>query len=119
MNGYYVCNVESKKRKACKDFKVEHLSATWTKDTELFDATKLTDNKTLKKILKGKTTENKKETTENKKETPKGDFNGEKEEEEITPLFDEKILFKLLNLFEYEFENVEQVISILCHSPYP
>ena len=119
VNGYYVCNVESKKRKACKDFKVEHLSATWTKDTELFDASKLTDNKTLKKILRGKTAENKKETTENKKETPKGDFNGEKEEEEITPLFDEKILFKLLNLFEYEFENVEQVISILCHSPYP
>ena len=119
VNGYYVCNVESKKRKACKDFKVEHLSATWTKDTELFDASELTDNKTLKKILRGKTAENKKETTENKKETPKGDFNGEKEEEEITPLFDEKILFKLLNLFEYEFENVEQVISILCHSPYP
>lgn len=119
---YYIYDAESNNFKAIKKgFKVEHLSATWTKDTELFDASELTDNETLKKLLKGKTTApTQTKTTENKKETPKGSFNEEKEEqEEITPLFDEKILFKLLNLFEYEFENVEQVISNLCHSPYP
>lgn len=39
--------------------------------------------------------------------------------EEITPLFDEKTLLKLLNLFPPDFENIESIISILCHSPYP
>lgn len=115
VKGYYVSDAESNKNKPCKGFKVEYLAATWTKDTELFDASNLTDNNTLKKILKGKTTAP--TTTETKKET-KGN-NNEEEEEEITPLFDEMTLFKLLNLFECVFENVEQVISNLCHSPYP
>ena len=110
---YYIYDVESNKRKACKGFKVEYLSATWTKDTELFDGSDLTDNETLKKSLKGKTTATTKKET--KKETEKDN----NEQEEITPLFDENILFKLLNLFECDFENVEQVISNLCHSPYP
>lgn len=39
--------------------------------------------------------------------------------EEITPLFDEKTLLKLLNLFTPDFENIESIVSILCHSPYP
>ena len=117
VKGYYIYDAESGKRKGCKGFKVEYLSATWTKDTELFDASNLTDNNTLKKLLKGKTTTA--PAAENKKETPKGDFNGEIEQEDITPLFDENILFKLLNLFPSNWDSVEQVISNLCHSPYP
>lgn len=113
---YYIYDAEKGKNKASKKgFKVEYLAATWTKDTELFDSSKLTDNKTLKKLLKGKKTtqknkgNNKKETKENNKE----------EEEEITPLFDERTLLKLLNLFTPDYESVEQVVSNLCHSPYP
>ena len=110
---YYMYDIEIDKFKAInKGFKVEYLAATWTKDTELFNSSNLTDNETLKKLLKGK-------TTENKKETPNGDFNGEKEEEEITPLFDEKTLLKLLNLFPTDWDSIEKVISNLCHSPYP
>ena len=116
VKSYYIYDAENGKRKAREGFKVEYLSATWTKDTELFDSSKLTDNKTLKKLLKGKTTtQNNKENK--KEETKKG--TEEEEQEEITPLLDEITLFKLLNLFECDFENVEQVISNLCHSPYP
>lgn len=111
---YYIYDAEKGKNKASKKgFKVEYLAATWTKDTELFDSSKLTDNNTLKKLLKGKTTQTK--TTENKKEAKENN----KEEEEITPLFDEKILLKLLNLFPTDWDSIEKVISNLCHSPYP
>ena len=114
VKNYYISDAESNQCKACnKGFKVEYLAATWTKDTELFDSSKLTDNKTLKKLLKGKT------TTENKKEKTTTQTKENDQEEEITPLLDEITLFKLLNLFESDFENVEQVISNLCHSPYP
>ena len=115
---YYIYDAEIHGYKPIKKgFKVEYLAATWTKDTELFDSSKLTDNETLKKLLKGKTTENKKETKKDNKENNKKD--NKEEEEEITPLLSEEQLFKLLNLFECEFENVEQVVSNLCHSPYP
>ena len=112
---YYVYNVDANAMEKNKGFKVEYLAATWTKDAELFDSSKLTDNETLKKQLRGKTqTENKKETTtDNKRE------NKEEEQEDITPLFDENTLLKLLNLFETSWESIEQVISNLCHSPYP
>lgn len=126
VKNYYIYNVDNEEYTQIEEgFKVEYLAATWTKDAEIFDSSKLTDNETLKKQLRGKTTttatptENKKETTttENKRETTEN-----KEEEEIkerTVFLNEEQLFKLLNLFECEFENVEQVISILCHSPYP
>ena len=112
---YYVYNVDANAMEKNKGFKVEYLAATWTKDAELFDSSKLTDNETLKKQLRGKTqTENKKETTtDNKRE------NKEEEQEDITPLFDENTLLKLLNLFETSWESIEKVISNLCHSPYP
>ena len=97
-----------------KGFKVEYLAATWTKDAELFDSSKLTDNETLKKQLRGKTT-TATQTKENKKETTTTD----NEQEDITPLFDENTLLKLLNLFETSWESIEKVISNLCHSPYP
>ncbi len=130
VNGYYIFDVDNNEYKYHKDFKVEHLAATWTKDAELFDSSKLTDNETLKKQLRGKTTtenkkiteeENKKETTtENKKETTTENKKENKEEQEdITPLFDENTLLKLLNLFETSWESIEKVISNLCHSPYP
>lgn len=115
VKGYYIYDVDNNKRKAIKKgFKVEYLAATWTKDTELFDSSKLTDIETLKKLLKGKTTKTK--TTENKKETKE---NNKEEEEEITPLFDERTLLKLLNLFPTDWDSIEKVISNLCHSPYP
>lgn len=115
VKNYYVYDAENNKQKAIKQgFKVEYLAATWTKDTELFDSSELTDNETLKKLLKGKTTQTK--TTENKKEAKK---DNKEEEEEITPLFDEKILLKLLNLFPTDWDSIEKVISNLCHSPYP
>ena len=113
VKGYYIYDAENGKRKAREGFKVEYLAATWTNDTELFDASELTDNETLKKLLKGKTTA---PAAENKKET-KG--NNNEEEEEITPLLDEKDLFKLLNLFPTDWDSIEKVISNLCHSPYP
>ena len=114
VKGYYIYDVENNKRKAREGFKVEHLAATWTKDTELFDSSNLTDNETLKKLLRGKTQpENKKDNKENDKKE------NNEEEEEITPLFDEKTLLKLLNLFPTDWDSIEQVISNLCHSPYP
>ena len=118
VKNYYIYDAESRKNKVIKKgFKVEYLTATWTKDTELFNASELTDNETLKKLLRGKTTAP--QTKENNKEVPKGSFNEEKEEEEITPLLEEKILLKLLNLFPTDWDSIEKVISNLCHSPYP
>lgn len=115
VKGYYIHDGKNENYKGTKQgFKVEYLAATWTKDTELFDSSELTDNETLKKLLKGKTTQTK--TTENKEETKE---NNKEEEEEITPLFDEKILLKLLNLFPTDWDSIEKVISNLCHSPYP
>lgn len=109
VKNYYIYDIKIDKYKAIKKgFKVEYLAATWTKDTELFDSSKLTDNETLKKLLKGKTAP---QTNNNKKDN--------KEEEEITPLFDEKTLLKLLNLFPTDWDSIEKVISNLCHSPYP
>ena len=118
VKNYYIYDVDNEEYTQIEEgFKVEYLAATWTKDAEIFDSSKLTDNETLKKQLRGKTTttENKKETTttENKKETT------EEEQEDITPLFDENTLLKLLNLFETSWESIEKVISNLCHSPYP
>lgn len=122
---YYVYNVDNNEITANKGFKVEYLAATWTKDAELFDSSKLTDNKTLTKQIRGKTapkdarnevrttTQAKETTTDNKRE------NKEEEQEDITPLFDENTLLKLLNLFETSWESIEKVISNLCHSPYP
>lgn len=134
VKNYYVYDVDNEKYTQIEEgFKVEYLAATWTKDAELFDSSKLTDNETLKKQLRGKTTtatptkeENKKETTtENKEETKENnkketkENNKEEEQEDITPLFDENTLLKLLNLFETSWESIEKVISNLCHSPYP
>ena len=125
VKNYYIYDVDNEEYTQIEEgFKVEYLAATWTKDAEIFDSPKLTDNETLKKQLRGKTTttptttpttENKKETTteNNKKETT------EEEQEDITPLFDENTLLKLLNLFETSWESIEKVISNLCHSPYP
>ena len=122
VKSYYYFVVDENRYKIRKVFKVEYLAATWTKDAELFDSSKLTDNETLKKQLRDKTTTQTKET--------KKDNNGETttdneqsctdgSEEDITPLFDENTLLKLLNLFETSWESIEKVISNLCHSPYP
>ena len=131
VKSYYYFDVDKNKYKPRKGFKVEYLAATWTKDAELFDSSKLTDNETLKKQLRGKTTqttptkENKEETKENKEETKENnkeetkENNKEETKEDITPLFDENTLLKLLNLFETSWESIEKVISNLCHSPYP
>lgn len=121
VKNYYMFDADNDKYKSIKKgFKVEYLAATWTKDAEIFDSSKLTDNETLKKQLRGKTTT--KPTTENKKETTtenNKENNKEEEQEDITPLFDENTLLKLLNLFETSWESIEKVISNLCHSPYP
>lgn len=115
VKGYYIHDGKNEKYKGTKQgFKVEYLAATWTNGTELFDASELTDNETLKKLLKGKTPQT--NITENEKETKK---DNKEEEEEITPLFDEKTLLKLLNLFPTDWDSIEKVISNLCHSPYP
>ena len=141
VKNYYIYDVDNEEYTQIEEgFKVEYLAATWTKDAEIFDSPKLTDNETLKKQLRGKTTttptttpttenkketttENKKETTtENKKETTTENNKKEtteEEQEDITPLFDENTLLKLLNLFETSWESIEKVISNLCHSPYP
>lgn len=120
VKNYYMFDADGDKYKSIKKgFKVEYLAATWTKDAELFDSSKLTDNETLKKQLRGKTTAT--PTTENNKENKEEtkEENKEEEQEDITPLFDENTLLKLLNLFPTDWESIEKVISNLCHSPYP
>lgn len=125
VKNYYIFDVDGDKYKSIKKgFKVEYLAATWTKDAELFDSSKLTDNETLKKQLRGKTTTatpTKETATENKKETTTDEEQSctDGAEEDITPLFDENTLLKLLNLFPTDWESIEKVISNLCHSPYP
>lgn len=109
VNHYYVYDKDRKQREVKKGFKVEYLAATWTKDTELFDSSKLTDNKTLNKSLNGKPI-TQIQTTNNSTEN---------NEDEITPLFDEDTLLKLLNLFPTDWDAIEKVVSTLCHSPYP
>lgn len=109
VNYYYIYDKDDKQREVKKGFKVEYLAATWTKDTKLFDSSKLTDNKTLNKSLKGNTT--------TQIQTTNNSF--ENNEEEITPLFDENTLLKLLNLFTTDWNAIEKVVSNLCHSPYP
>lgn len=109
VNHYYVYDKDNKQRKVKKGFKVEYLAATWTKDTEMFDSSKLTDNKTLNKSLNGKPI-TQIQTTNNSTEN---------NEEEITPLFDEDTLLKLLNLFPTDWDAIEKVVSTLCCSPYP
>ena len=117
VKNYYVYDVDAEIYKAIEEgFKVEYLAATWTKDAEIFDSSKLTDNETLKKQLRGKTTTT--PTKENNKEN-NNENNKEEEQEDITPLFDENTLLKLLNLFPTDWEPIEKVISNLCHSPYP
>lgn len=118
VNAYYICKKDNDELLYNEGFKVKYLSATWTKDTELFDASKLTDNETLKKLIKGKTTkDNKNNTTkDNKDNTTKDNKNNT---DDITPLLSEKDLLKLLNLFPTDWDSIVKVISSLCHSPYP
>ena len=115
VNHYYVYDKGDGKYKVNKGFKFEYLAATWTKDTNLFDSSKLTDNKTLNKSLKGKPTTQIKTQLKTQLKTNNNDNN----EEEITPLFDENTLLKLLNLFPTDWDAIEKVVSNLCHSPYP
>ena len=109
VNAYYICNKDNDDLLYNEGFKLKYLSATWTKDTELFDSSKLTDNETLKKSLKGKTATNKKDNNDDNKNNT----------DDITPLLSEKDLLKLLNLFPTDWEYIEKVVSSLCHSPYP
>ena len=77
--------------------------------------------KTTEEENKETTEEENKETTEgeNKETTEEENKETTEEQEDITPLFDENTLLKLLNLFETSWESIEKVISNLCHSPYP
>ena len=111
VNSYYICKKDDDELLYNEGFKVKYLSATWTKDTELFNSSNLTDNETLKKSLKGKT------TTNNKDNTTKN--NNKNNKDDITPLLSEKDLLKLLNLFPTDWEYIEKIVSSLCHSPYP
>lgn len=117
VNAYYICKKNNDDLLYNEGFKVKYLSATWTKDTELFDASKLTDNETLKKLIKGKTTkDNTTKDNTTKDNTTKDNKNNT---DDITPLLSEKDLLKLLNLFPTDWEYIEKVVSSLCHSPYP
>lgn len=109
VNAYYICKKNNDDLLYDEGFKVKYLSATWTKDTELFNSSNLTDNETLKKSLKGKTTKN----------NNKDNKNNNKNADDITPLLSEKDLLKLLNLFPTDWEYIEKIVSSLCHSPYP
>ena len=114
VNAYYIYNKDNDELLYNEGFKVKYLSATWTKDTEIFKPSNLTDNETLKKSLKGKTTKD--NTTNNKNDNNK---NNNKSTDDITPLLSEKDLLKLLNLFPTDWDSIEKVVSSLCHSPYP
>lgn len=115
VNAYYICKKNNDDLLYGEGFKVKYLSATWTKDTELFNSSNLTDNETLKKSLKGKTTKDNKDVNTNKDNNK----NNNKSTDDITPLLSEKDLLKLLNLFPTDWEYIEKVVSSLCHSPYP
>ena len=123
VNAYYICKKNNDELLYNEGFKVKYLSATWTKDAELFDSSKLTDNETLKKTLKGKTTKDNKDNTtkDNTNKDNKDNTNNDnnKNTDDITPLLSEKDLLKLLNLFPTDWEYIEKVVSSLCHSPYP
>ena len=110
VNAYYIYNKDNDELLYNEGFKVKYLSATWTKDTEIFKASNLTDNETLKKSLNGKTAPNNKNNNTT---------NNNKSADDITPLLSEKDLLKLLNLFPTDWEYIEKVVSSLCHSPYP
>ena len=115
VNAYYICNKDNDELLYNEGFKVKYLSATWTKDAELFDASKLTDNETLKNLIKGKETKNNK-NNKTKDNNKKDNTNNT---DDITPLLSEKDLLKLLNLFPTDWDSIVKVISNLCHSPYP
>ena len=118
VNAYYICKKNNDDLLYDEGFKVKYLSATWTKDAELFNSSNLTDNETLKKSLKGKTTKNNnKDNKDNNNTTNNKDNN--KNADDITPLLSEKDLLKLLKLFPTDWEYIAKVVSSLCHSPYP
>ena len=116
VKAYYIYDKDNDELLYNEGFKLKYLAATWTKDTEIFKVSKLTDNETLKKSLKGKTTT----TKDNKDDATKdNNKNNNKSTDDITPLLSEKDLLKLLNLFPTDWEYIEKVVSSLCHSPYP
>lgn len=120
VNAYYIYNKDNDELLYNEGFKVKYLSATWTKDTELFKVSGLTDNETLKKSLNGKTTkDNKDNTTKDNTTKDNTTKDNNKNTDDITPLLSEKDLLKLLNLFPTDWEYIEKVVSSLCHSPYP
>lgn len=115
VKAYYICKKDNDELLYDEGFKVKYLSATWTKDTEIFDSSKLTDNKSLNQLIKGKTIkDNKGNATKDNKNKDNNNNT-----DDITPLLSEKDLLKLLNLFPTDWEYIEKVVSSLCHSPYP
>lgn len=115
---YYRYDKEENKVIGIKKFQFKYLAATYTKDTNvLYECMNFTDNETIKNRFKKNGKKDNKDDKQNKNTNNK--TNNDNEEDDITPLLDEETLLKLLKLFPTDYEYIEQIVSNLCHSPYP